>query len=162
MRSAGGDASPVDPDIPPDPAAAVAPLPAGPGEDAGTTGPGGVSPAGVWLDCSAAMTRATSAGQNEPSVACVSGPRALIMPITCAGPGRWAGSFFRHASTTWRSLGGIALRSGSVETIRYRTDAGLSAWNGGVPVAAYASTQPREKMSLSGPAGPVFACSGDM
>ena len=106
------------------------------------------------------MTRATSAGQNEPSVAGVSGPRALIMAITCAGPGRWAGSFFRQASMTWRSRGGIALRSGSAETIRNRTDAGLSPPNGGLPVAAYASTQPREKMSLAGPAGPVLRLLG--
>ena len=108
------------------------------------------------------MTRATSAGQNEPSVAGVSGPSALIIAITCAGAGRCAGSLFRQASMTWRGLGGTALRSGSAETMRNRTDAGFSPPNGGLPVAAYASTQPREKMSLAGPAGPVLACSGDM
>ena len=121
-----------------------------------------MSPAGVWPDCSAAMTLDTFPGQNEPSVACVSGPSALIIAITCAGSGRWAGSFFRQASMSWRSLGGTWLRSGSAETMRNKTEAGFSPPNGGLPVAAYASTQPREKMSLAGPAGPVLACSGDM
>ena len=108
------------------------------------------------------MTRATSAGQNEPSFAGVSGPSALIIAISWAGSGRCAGSFFRQASMTWRSRGGIWLRSGSAETMRNRTEAGLSPPNGELPVAAYVSMQPREKMSLAGAAGPVLACSGDM
>jgi len=86
VRSADG-AMPVDPGVLPDPAVYSAPLATEPVREPGT-GPGGVSPAGVWLACSAAMTRATSSGQNEPSEACVSGPRAPIMAITCAGPGR--------------------------------------------------------------------------
>src|ERR1700733_8678108 len=105
------------------------------------------------------MTLATSAGQKDPRVAGVSGPSELIIAITCAGSGRWAGSFFRQASMTCRSRGGIALVSGSAETMRDRTEAGVSPGHGGGAVAAYASTQPREKMSLAGPAGPVLACS---
>ena len=127
-RSAGagagaGDAKLVDPDILPDPAAPV-------------SGPGGVSPVGVWAACSVAMTRATLPGQNEPSVTGVAGPSSLIMAISRAGSGRSAGFFFRQAWITWRSPGGIVLRSGSVETIWYRIDAGLSPLKGGWPVAA--------------------------
>ena len=95
-----------------------------------------MSPAGVWLACSAAMTRATASGQKEPSVTGMAGPSSLIMVISWPGAGRWAGSFFRQASTTWRSAGGIAVRSGSVETIRYRMVAGFPPPNGGLPVAA--------------------------
>ena len=98
--------------------------------------PGGVSPAGVWLTCSVAMTRVTVSGQKEPSVAGTAGPSSLIMVMIWPGVGRWAGSLFRQAPTTWRSAGGTAVRSGSVETIRYRIDAGLSPLNGGLPVVA--------------------------
>ena len=96
---------------------------------------GGVSPAGVWLACSAAMTRATDSGQKDPSVAAVAGPTEKIMEISCDVPGRCAGSFFRHASMTWRSAGETALRSGSVVTTRYRMDAAAPVPNGGLPVA---------------------------
>lgn len=53
--------------------------------------------------------------------------------------------------------------SGSSYTVRYRTAAASPEPNGRRPVAAYASTQPREKTSLGGPTSPVraWACSGE-
>src|SRR5580692_11771132 len=107
-----------------------------PGPVVPANGAGGVSPAGVWLAWSAAITRATAAGQNEPSVTGVAGPSSLNMAISRPGSGRLAGFFCRHASMTWRSPGGIMLRSGSAVTIRNRIDAGFSPAKGGWPVAA--------------------------
>ena len=116
-----------------DPAHGRARSPPEPGERADRRG---VSPVGVCAGLLRGDDAGHGPGQNEPSVTGVAGPSALIMAISWAGSGRWAGSFFRQASMTWRSLGGIALRSGSAETIRYRIDAGLSPPKGGLPVAA--------------------------
>src|ERR1700728_1463663 len=121
---APGTAARPGPDIRPGPATAAG------------RAPGGVSPVGVWVACSAAMIRATDSGQNEPSVASVAGPRAEIIPISWAGSGRSAAFFLRQASTSWRSAGGTALRSGSVRTTRYRIDAAVPSPNGGLPVNA--------------------------
>jgi hypothetical protein len=61
-----------------------------------------------------------------------------------------------------RPASATPVRSGGWFTIRNITAAAESPLNGGRPVAAKASTLPREKTSLGGPAGSPRSCSGDM
>ena len=108
------------------------------------------------------MTSATSAGQNDVGVAVTTGAVRVIMAPRAASSGRCFGSLARQAEITSRSLSGTEVRSGRPVTTRYSTDAALPPPNGALPLAAKASTQPRENTSLAGPTGAPSACSGDM
>lgn len=80
-----------------------------------------------------------------------------------AGLGRAVGSICMQDSMSGRSSSGRPSRSGPSRSSMKTVSTGLAPWNGGWPVAAKTSMEPRENTSLA----PVtlresLACSGDM
>jgi len=111
------------------------------------------------------MTLATSEGQkiagDMPRFSAAAAQRAA----TWLRSGRHADSFARQACTSSRISTGTMPRSGDVYTMRYITDADEAPGpplNGAAPLAAKASTEPRENTSLGAPAAAPSTCSGDM
>ncbi len=109
------------------------------------------------------MIRGSGAGSQSAAAAgpapAGSGPsRAVSSPSV----GRSAGSFSRQPPTACRNSSGSEPSSGASWTVRKTTAAACPPPNGPVPVAAYASTQPRENTSPAGPATgpPARASSG--
>ncbi|CAM5572162.1 hypothetical protein STANM309S_01871 [Streptomyces tanashiensis] len=102
---------------------------------------------------SRARTSAGSQGSATGSVSTIS-----------VAVGRAAGSLARHARMSPESSGGRSVRSGSSWAMR-----NMVAWTplsavpkGARPVAAYARTDPRQKMSEAGETWSPRTCSGDM